>query len=268
MWHPLSSNSLDRWMNRILSMRILPDTIENMWHTIHFRSNMSSLQGGVGSLQKIRSRGIEYESIRPATPTDDARDIAWKQSARSDTLSVKSREDTRRLEIMLIGISDISWELTLDAWDDKYSFYTRIADASRQTSHTSGYTYTENKYTHMGIWEVSSLLKKRKIKNTLILFVTSQLESSEYTELISLWRQNDIVVMHLLHPFEEHPEKYPHILTESQSIDYKKYLDDLALATNSIKTLLSQQNISFLPASSKDNPTELLNHFFKNRYAH
>lgn len=239
-----------------------------MRQAIHFRSKVSSSQRGDESLKKIQSHGSEYESIRPATPSDDARDIAWKQSARSDILSVKSREDTTRLNVMLIGASDTSWGFSIETWDDKYAFYRTLANASRTSSNISWYKYEEHFYTHTSIEKICSDKKKDRIKNALILFVVSDLDTPSYHHLDSLWRQNDIIVIHLLHPYEKNPEKYPNILTESSQIKHREYQEALIKIQKDIKSVLIHAEISFLQTSSTDNPIKLLNHFFKHRYAH
>lgn len=266
MWCTLPCYTLSRSWSCLFSMRILSASIV-MSYIIHFRSKQNQKHTWIGSEKKMRSRWSEYDTIHPATPYDDARDIAWKQSAKSDSLYTKSREDTMNISIRLIGIYDESWDFSLDYRDEKTKFYQTLDHACRDTSKYYKYIYDEKKYTHMSIEWVSKILRNKHLERELIIIMTSDLESIHYEGLSPLAKHNDIILLHILHPYESNPDIYTGILCESRSIDSISYKQSLTQVQKDIKEYLSNNNIAYIWGISTDNPTILLNYFFKNRYA-
>ncbi len=238
-----------------------------MPHIIHFRSKQYQKQNWIGSQKKMRARWSEYDTLHPATPYDDARDIAWKQSAKSESLYTKSREDMINISIRLVGIYDESWDFSLNYGDKKINFYHMLNTACRDTSNYYRYSYNENTYTHMGILWASERIRENQIMRELIIVVTSDLEILHYRGLSWLAKHNDIVLLHLLHPYESYPDKYSDTLCESRIVDEVSYSESLNQAQRTIKEYLSKNNIAYVSGISTDNPVHLLNHFFKNRYA-
>ena len=242
-------------------------SFHSMPHIIHFRSEQNQKQNWIGSQKKMRARWSEYDTLNPATPYDDARDIAWKASAKGENLYIKSREDTLSLAIRLIGIYDRSWDFSLDFRDEKIAFYALLNRACQNTSKYYRYTYSENTYTCMGIKYVSEILRKNQVERELIIIVASDLETTQYEGLSWLAKHNDIVLLHLLHPFESHPTTYDSILCESRSINSIAYEASLNKVQKEIKEYLVKNNIAYIAWISDEDPIDLLNNFFKYRYA-
>ena len=231
---------------------------------ISFRTRQALKKSGEWSTKKIRSHGSEYDSIRPATIDDDARDIAWKQYARSSTLSIKSREDVSSIDISVIGISDESWEFTLEKNDDKHNFFDHLVYSSEYTSKVQKHTYKKSFFEKNSLPLVSAALSRQKVQKKLILIVVSSLDISAYETLSWLSRQNDIIIIHLFHPYEEDPMS--DTLVESSIIDTIRYKKDFSDTKTAIKNTLGKLWISYISALSSDVPSDLLNHFFKYRY--
>jgi hypothetical protein len=78
---------------------------------------------------------------------------------------------------------------------------------------------------------------------------------------------NDIIVIHLLHPYEADPDMDSTLLFESRRIDSIRYKEALLESRTDIRKYLEKNNIAYISAVSTDNPVTLLNHFFKYRYA-
>jgi hypothetical protein len=237
-----------------------------MWRIIHFRTQKSGKQIGGGSLKKVRGQGSEYDTIRPATTGDDARDIAWKQFARSEILSIKSRQDSQNINLMLLGIEDASWDFSLENHDTKKIFYNEVREWCSDTAKMYRYLYDECLFSGESLESTMKKLIGEKTQKKLILIITSSLEISEYLGLSEIGKLNDIVIIHLLHAFELNPFSYKKMLFES-SVITPEYTKKLSERINAIKEVLIRQNISYISASTKDHPIDLLNQFFKHRYA-
>ena len=233
---------------------------------IHFRSHQRWRQTGLGSTRNMKQRGSEYDSLRLATPLDDARDIAWKQSLKWESLYMKSREESTDIIVSLIGIEDQSWDFSLEGENTKRDFYTHLERACHHTSIREWYSYTHHIYTHTSIYEISWELIDKHVRNKLMICIVSDLEKSHYEYLGKLAIHNDIIILHLLHPYESDTNLSTSTLIESSLIDIW-YISMLRQARENIRSYLIGDHISYLPALSTDDPTTLLNHFFKYRYA-
>jgi uncharacterized protein (DUF58 family) len=236
-----------------------------MRNIIHWRSHQNRGQYWLWSLKNIRWSWSEYENLRVATPYDDARDIAWKKSTKNDTLYVKSREDVANLAIRLIRIRDKSWGFTLEAWDDKDAFYRALDRACKESMAYYRYSYDISSSPDIRS-SVDWVLQKKINKNT-ILYTVSELDLDEYSYLSKLSKLNDVIIIHLLHPYEVDPCIADVLLSESQSIKSIQYKEALLRSRLDIRKYLVKNNIAYIPALSTDNPVNLINHFFKYRYA-
>lgn len=237
-----------------------------MTDIIHFRTHRKWYRSGVGSTEKIRTRWSEYDTLRTATLYDDARDIAWKQSLKSETLYVKSREDTTDIRVLLWGIGDASWDFSLMWGDDKQTYYRnleKICETSCRQSHISYKSHYTSDTIGLLVWEY----KTKEIERYLIIVVVSSLEIEDYESLATLAKHNDIIVIHLFHVYEFAPEDYPHTLIESSLIDITAYHWALDERKTAIRKELSRNTIWYIESLTKDNPIELLNHYFKHLYA-
>ena len=84
--------------------------------TEDFRAVLPALQGSIESLKK--GRGQDLHALRDYRPTDSARHVHWKASARTGTLLVRefSREDDRRVLLVF----DPSLPANLPAAEEKF----------------------------------------------------------------------------------------------------------------------------------------------------
>ena len=139
-------------------------------------------------------------------PSDDARDIAWKQSAKSpENPYTKVRHNENATPVFLIGSIDSSWEFaTRQNPLTKYDFYDRLHRALEFSSQALRFPYREEKGQ-----EAISTLQKQKIQGSLILYVTASLDPHTLEVLKVLTHHNDVVILHLLHPYERSPENEP-----------------------------------------------------------
>lgn len=113
---------------------------------------------------------------------------------------------------------------------------------------------------------VGSIIQE-KIQKNIILYVVSDFEIVSYTYLTQLSKLNDVIVIHLLHPYEADPNMDSTLLFESRRIDSIRYKKALLESKADIQKYLEKNNIAYICALSTDNPVTLLNHFFKYRYA-
>lgn len=233
---------------------------------IHFRTHKR--WGRMNSISKSRIRWVwsEYDGIRDAEPYDDARNIAWKQSLKWTDIYIKSREDESDTQIILIWVSDTSWDFEIEKNDTKNSYYSKLDDLYRKSTKES-----HIRYIHMGLcdgisWCIQSLLAA-KPKNTLIIIVISSLDTSPYTELIPFAQMNDIIIIHLLHSYEATPEKYKNSLVESHIVNTLAYHTLLREQQLLIQNLLAKNGIGYLQTTNRDDHALVLNNYFKYRYA-
>lgn len=234
---------------------------------IHFRSSSKIEKTGTWSKKMTRTRSSDFDALREYSEWDDARDIAWKQSAKSIGTFVRLSESEQSISLLLIGDRDDGWEFWLDdSRQDKDNFYKILKEQCRYTSHRTGSIFSENVYTSKGIEDISQELRKNKEKGNLILLMTGSLELQKYQSLIPLAKQNDIIIIHTLHPYERNPEKHGRFLMTSKTPKISQYLVSLRKELTTLRKELTKNNISLIEASTEDNPATLLNFFFKHRY--
>ncbi len=238
-----------------------------MHDIIHFRSSSKIEKIGTWSSKMTHARSTDFDSLREYSEGDDARDIAWKQSAKWVGTFVRSTQSEQSISLMLIGDIDNGWTFQLEESSrNKHEFYKILKEQCQYTSHRNGNIYTENIYTSMGIGKISEYSIRNEKRKNLILLVTGCLKKESYKSLIPLARHNDMLIIHLLHPYERDPQNYEKLLMESRTPKISKY--KIALDENlwTIQKELTRNNISYIEASTEDNPAELLNFFFKHRY--
>ena len=237
-----------------------------MSELIHFRTHKKWSHTGTLSSERIRARGSEYEWLRAAHPYDDARDIAWRQSLKTDTIYVKSREDTTDIRIILLGFTDMSWDFSLAENDDKYPAYKRLAHACEKSTRQGHIPYSESPPSSDIRWIITKLVQD-KTHNHLILAVISSLDRKDYEPFRKLSKHNDIIIIHLFHPYEMTPALYPTTLIESTLIDTEKYHTLFDEKQKEIQKFLIWNNIGYIKISTTENAVERLNHYFKHLYA-
>ena len=195
-----------------------------MHDIIHFRSSSKIEKIGVWSKKLTHARSTDFDSLREYSEGDDARDIAWRQSAKGIGTFVRSSQSEKGISLLLIGDIDDSWNFWLeDSRKDKNDFYKILREQCQYTSHRTWSTFSEISYTSMGIERISAELKKIEKKKNLILLVTGSFESKEYQSLIPLAKHNDIIIIHTLHPYERDPQKFGSILIESKILKISQY---------------------------------------------
>ncbi len=173
--------------------------------------------------------GIEFSGIREYTPSDDARLIEWRSSARGQKINMKKFETTTSLHISLI--TDVSETLFFRYRERKTKFELMrecteaIYTSARHFGHkidgvTKGIHNTQNitsqEHEHLSFLDTTlptksslensiSELERRKTTNTLIIVLTDTLESIWKTALSRLSKQNDLVLIHLMDAYEMSP---------------------------------------------------------------
>lgn len=119
------------------------------------------------------ARSTDFDSLREYTMADDARDIAWKQSAKGIGTYLRSSLSEEAISLTLIADIDDGWDFSIDlSLENKHMFYDILEKQCHYTSSQTGNTYKTKKYTLMGIKQISEILIKEKVKNELILLLT------------------------------------------------------------------------------------------------
>jgi hypothetical protein len=209
----------------------------------------------------------DISDISSGDSSHDVRDIAWKQLSRlnqSTEIPFKNRSNNKNQNILLISITDESWDFCVEQESRKSDFYKVLDTACRYSTsqlHLSYRSYQEGQFT------IFQKLKEEKIQNSLIIVVSGILDTTPLKELISIVRQNDVIFLHLFHPHERGDKNEKSILIEGMvfSERYKKEFEE---ARKKVEEMLRKNNCSYLQVLSEESPILLLNHFFRNRYAH
>lgn len=224
---------------------------------IHFRSRYEGTHQSDWGTKNTRWRSSEIQWIRSYSIGDDPRDIAWKRGAGMDTLYTKERESSLHPDVILISLldDDTLWFSTDTYPSTKYDFLTELEKNISESARILRFPY-EYIYTLEGIWE-------NTIEKSLIIIVGDIESTDRIREIGNLAKKNDIIFLFLLHPTEIRPEK--HMLFESKKTG-KKYHDALKEYREKAEQEAMKHNIAFLPCTTEDVPSLLLNHFFKYRY--
>lgn len=224
---------------------------------IHFRSKIEWHHLSEGGTRQNRGQSSELRWIRTYSIGDDPRDIAWHRWAWLDTLYTKERDNTLHPSVVLLSLLDdetLSFS-TEDHPDAKQSFLTelqsRIAESARKIRFP--YICTDTIQSRVSWeWEKS------------IIIVLGDIESIDSIgELSVLSKKNDIIFLFLLHPTEIQPEK--NMLFASKTAG-RKYHEKLREYREKAEREAIEHDIAFLPCTTEDDPTLLLNYFFKYRY--
>ncbi len=110
-------------------------------------------------------------------------------------------------------------------------------------------------------------LVKNKIKNHLIIFLTSSLDFNEKSYKV-LSRQNDVIIVYIEHIFEKNPDTS--VWIEGKVFDtkkIKKYQDERQKIQKEFIKKCKKNKISPLFLDTTQSIETALNHFFKYRYA-
>lgn len=174
-----------------------------------------------------------------------------------DTLYTKERETSLHPDVILLSLldTDTLWFSTDTYPRTKEDFLTELEKNISESARILRFPY-EHVYTIEGIWE-SNYEKS-------LMIIVGDIESIEHiSELASLAKKNDIIFLFLLHPTEIQSEK--NMLFESRKTG-KKYQDALREYREKAEQEAMKHDIAFLPCTTEDIPSLLLNHFFKYRY--
>lgn len=226
---------------------------------IHFRTRLEGTTLSSKSYWSARGRSTEIRWLREYSVWDDPRDIAWKRGSSPRGLYTKEREDAYNPPILLISlISRLSGSYTSDPsipskwqWKDTLSREISLSTASLRIP-----------YSEIDIFSERTVPFEKSL-----IFLLIDIESYEDFARIDTMifeQKNDIILIFLLHP-DELPYTHTSILYESHTIasTYKKKYDTLI---NELYATSSRRWISPVVANTSEDPTLLLNHFFKYRY--
>ena len=227
-----------------------------MKHLIYFRSTQEwTHMNEVGS-RRIRGQSSEIRWIRWYSIGDDPRDIAWKKWTGTENLYTKERESSLHPRVYLISLlvekySDFS---TPENPQTKQEFLTRMREEIQESAQVLRFPFRELSPENDSLIEMS--IEKS------ILLILGDIDSIHDIEKFShLSRNNDVIFLFLLHPEELSPS---HIF-ESRKIK-SSYHEALEKLQTEIEKQARNHNIEFLPCTTKDIPSLLLNNFFKYRY--
>ena len=232
--------------------------------TIHFRSSREYSREKEGSEKKRSGRSPEYSDIREYRSDDDARDIAWWRSTVEWDIYTKSRDTPTGICISILWVRDEGWWFSLDREDrSKDQWYDTLLRETKESSRLSGYTYREN-LSEESLEKTLEEYVKQKEKNTLLLVVTSSLDTLGFESLDRLAKHNDILVIHLFQTYEVRSEEW--LLASSRRL-WSSYFEAIEKKKQMIKKSLMKKGISYLSTRSLEDPATVLNNFFKQRYA-
>ena len=249
MWYPLPDDTFSGQRDSLFSWMTLPDSIMSI---INFRTSYTSRTLGETTTKSRSSYGVDFDTIW-LYQWGDTRNIVWKRSTENDIYE-KSYYTHESIYVHIIYDDDKSWWFQMNASDfSKYDWLDTLVREVEKSLVKSGWrSHTEQRN-----------MMKKEYKNSIILFLSSSCEEKSYTFLARLRKKNDVIVLLLSH---EKEEKVAGNFYEWWFL-WLRYMKDRKGKIADLKSSLAKDDIPLLEANTWDNPSLLLNHFFKTRYA-
>ena len=227
-----------------------------MEHYIRFRSHKIDTSGLGTHLPTRRWRGSDYSDIAPYISGDDTRDISWKHSARSVDLQKKIRLEDGSFPISVINT--IGSDSCFYTERDKKSPYQYAHEIVERISDSA------KKY-HFPIREFDSTQELEWSRNTMVFYITNGLESVELDTVRAISGGNDVIVIHIFHPYEISPTSS--LIFRGLGLDTKRYIREFGEKRKHFQQQTYSIHASYLSLMTSDMPTGKLNQFFKNRFS-
>lgn len=200
-------------------------------------------------------RGSDFSDIVEYIPGDDTRDISWKHSARLGTLKKKLRLEEESFPIVIGNmIQKSQWFSTKKHPKSPYEFTEELI---------KNIVNSASKY-HFPVDIVWWKIPKRKMMNAMILTLTSTLEESDIHDMLGLTTHNDLIFIHIFHPYELSP--YDDRLFAGLSLNKESYIKEFDAKKEIIKDTIRKRWGDYLMITTDMNIVHTLNSFFKNRY--
>lgn len=202
-----------------------------------------------------RGRGTDFSDIVAYIPGDDTRDISWKHSARLGTLEKKIRLEEESFPIMIVdNISENQLFSTEEIPESPYSFAQKVITAIENSA---------KKY-HFPIQTSWAIIQKENIRNTMILSITTSLDMSEVHDLLWLTRANDVIFIHIFHPYELSPDDKKIFM--GLSLKRNQYTKEFSEKRQEIQDTIRKRWWDYIMMTTDMDISQTLNNFFKNRY--
>ncbi len=228
-----------------------------MQKLIHFRSRIESHHTSESG-KRIRGQSIDVQNIRAYSLGDDPRDIIWKKWIGTETLYSRERSMSTHPDVYTLScIAEKSWAFsTVTHPRSKNDFIQELENIIRESAQKLRFSYQRASWKS---WD------KEEMRNTILLIIWDIDSIGLVQEYFPFSKNNDIIFVFLLHPVEISPEERDALIFESWKIS-STYEEALRMSMNQWKHEFSSHDIAFLPCTTLDNPSLLLNHFFKYRY--
>ncbi|PID84114.1 hypothetical protein CSB09_02445 [Candidatus Gracilibacteria bacterium] len=233
--------------------------------TILFRSHKVAARGLSGVQSRRGTVGDEWSDLRKYTPDDESRNIVWKRSTNPIHIISKRRDFERSLQLIFCideNIGDtFSFPRSLPSRAQWKQQSLSLLEMSAQKSRFPSKSFVGN------IQSQIQTLLKTKVKNHLIILISSNLEALE-SDIHVLSHHNDVIIIQVEHPFEKNPNK--NVWIEGKVFDTKKiqtYQNMRREAKEKYRQYYKKHDITVLFLDTSASIEQPLNNFFKYRYA-
>lgn len=221
---------------------------------ILFRSHKVHSTKSGSNILTHRGRGSDFADIGPYIVWDDTRDISWKHSARTETLSKKIRIDEESFPIIVIQDIDAS-----------HGFFTEQYSKSTYTLATEliERIVTSCKKYHFPIETIQVTPDIKNIRNSMIFYITSSLDAHQFEEIRWLTESNDLIVVHVFHPYEVSPDSS--LILWGFSVKKDSYQKEFEKIRKNIEKTIQSARWSYIMITTNTDSVSELNRFFKTR---
>jgi hypothetical protein len=156
--------------------------------------------------------------------------------------------------------------LVINTIDESHGFFT---DAYPKSSHQFASELTESiresaKKYHFPSRIQADTARLKWARNHMILCITTTLDVVDIVALSGLTRDNDVIVIHVFHPYEVAPSD--DLLFAWLSLSNKWYKKEFDSKVSEIKKSVIKCGGSYLSMTTEILWVPCMNHFFKNRF--
>lgn len=221
---------------------------------ILFRSRGIHTMRSWDSHRTHRGRGSDFSDIWLYIPGDDTRDISWRHSARTWSISKKIRIDEETFSIYII--QDEESMSTFYTPKDPISTY-------EYTERLESIISTSAKKYHYSVHTIS-IEEARYKKNSMIFYITSDVEWRDIQKLWGIAAHNDLIVLHVFHPYEIEPTD--ELLFWWVWVNKSAYQQEFEERRKSVEKNIHTMNSWYLLLSTSMPVVTRMNQFFRHRY--
>lgn len=224
--------------------------------TIFFRSLRAQHIRKGESKELMRLPGNDWNTLREYSQEDDARNIFWRKST-GERIYTKDRMDSWSFSLYTIFHENLGDNFcSKNNPISRSEFYHTIEKRISQSAKAGWHGYKE-----LSSSKDFLLLKPKK---SLIFIASNSAETSLLQEIQTLAWYNDVIFLHVSHPFEV--DGWEDILFDGKKLCTDLYKKESEANQKKLQSSIVNVWASYIAIKTNEDFEKRINHFFKHRF--